>query len=302
MEQNLPLLKKYFVFSKERFPLFGIMLYSGSLFYASFFFASAFPGSLPPSFLFSLPGFLVVFLVLLHLRILDEHKDYEKDRIAYPDRMLSRGHISLRDLRILMYAALIIECACSIFYGLFAFIAWLLIIGWSLLMFKEFFISDFLNENIGLYLVTHQMLVPIVLLFGLNTRYIVKPNDIDLLVLFFMGSMFATITYEIARKTWSSDREQEHADSYTKAWGIPKTVAINQVSAVCSTGMFLSLFSLLPISLIFTISLIVLYLQFLIIEIFFLVRQEASLSKYTEWSSFLFLIGFHCTAAIAFAL
>ena len=38
---------------------------------------------------------VVVWLVFLHLRVFDEHKDFEKDREAYPDRLLSRGVVTL---------------------------------------------------------------------------------------------------------------------------------------------------------------------------------------------------------------
>ena len=40
-------------------------------------------------------GAAIVWLVFLHLRIFDEHKDAAQDRQAYPDRLLSRGVVTL---------------------------------------------------------------------------------------------------------------------------------------------------------------------------------------------------------------
>src|SRR5687767_2798351 len=42
--------------------------------------------------------FLTLTLITLHLRLMDESKDYEEDKIAHPERLVSRGVITLAEL------------------------------------------------------------------------------------------------------------------------------------------------------------------------------------------------------------
>src|SRR5262245_27757810 len=46
-----------------------------------------------------LPGVAALWSFFLWLRVLDEHKDFENDRVAHPQRVLQRGLVTLGDLR-----------------------------------------------------------------------------------------------------------------------------------------------------------------------------------------------------------
>lgn len=305
MDSEKGVLKKYLLWSKERFPAIGVILYSGSIFYLSYFFGNLFNNRPPVAFPETMAGFFVVFLVLLHIRIFDEHKDYDKDVIAYPERVLSKGIITLKDLRTLLYITVLIEFLISMYLGSTQAVVWLLILGWSLLMLYEFFVPEFLNEHMGLYLVSHQILLPIVMLFGFSMRYdlgLINSNDLKIIVLLMIGTMCATITYEIARKTWSEDREHEHADSYSKFWGIGKAVIINQTVAAASGCCFLMIYMRYNLSIVFTFVLAVLFTAFVITGVLFLKSPTHKNSKIVEAGGTLFLLGLFVNSIVAFCL
>lgn len=298
------MLKKYLKYSAERFPLPGVFLYAGSLYWMSYSFASSFNKAGAWSVSDFIMGFVVFFLVFLHLRIFDEHKDFQKDRIAYPERMLSRGEITLQDLRKILYPVLVLECILSIVLGIRVFAAWIMILIWTLLMLKEFFAPEFLNKRIGLYLISHQLLVPIMIAFPFMQRLNLLQAPKEALVvftIFSLGTMCLTMTYEIARKTWSPDREKENADSYTKEWGIGRTYFASFIVAAIACAVFNSLLyklgTLTPV-----LVNVALFILFLISETAFLITKDAKASKSVEYTGILYMLGTFIAVATAYTI
>ncbi|HCL58067.1 MAG TPA: hypothetical protein DHW82_13820 [Spirochaetia bacterium] len=302
MDKNISLIKKYWLYSKERFPILPVLLYSGAVFYAACFFVSFF-GQPSFSFIQTLPGWATLFLVTLHLRLLDEHKDYEKDLKAHPDRLLSKGIISLKELRILFWIVLGIEILINAFWGISRIAFWGALFLWSLLMFKEFFIGKFLEKRIGLYLFSHQILVIFLGFYALSFFMdfnLFNPKIFPFSLLYLFGIMCFTMTYEIARKTWSHDREHEFADSYTKSWGIPGTFIITQIIALAAGGIFYYFLIAAGVSL---VSLFIIggsYFLFLLTEILFVIKPTLKNSKTLEISSMLFVLASLISSAVTF--
>jgi 4-hydroxybenzoate polyprenyltransferase len=292
-------LKTYYLYTKERFPVVPAFLVSAVMFCSAYFFSGKFNPVNPVGITEMILGTLVVFLVTFHLRIFDEHKDYDKDTTAYPDRMLSRGLITLKDLRVLAYAAILIEAVISLYLGMTAFIIWIVILCYTLLMLKEFFVPEFLNSQMGLYLVSHQLLVPLIMMQGYFLR---KPQVCDplMFIVFFAGALCAFMTYEIARKTWNPEREHELADSYTKSWGAKKTVMVNQALAVFSTAALCFVFMSGNSGIIPIIIQAAIYILFLAADIMFLNKPTLKNSKMLEGIGGLFTIAFYLNAAITF--
>ena len=112
----------------------------------------------------SLMGAIVVFCAFFHLRVFDEHKDFEEDIEHYPDRVLQRGVITLRDLRLLGGAAIGTEIALSAVRGLPALTALLLTLVFSLLMLREFFVGDWLKRHFLIYAMSHMLIMPLLAL------------------------------------------------------------------------------------------------------------------------------------------
>ncbi len=299
--ENSSLPRRYLAYFAQRFPLPGAGVYALALVAAPYAFAGTIPGAPQPSAPRALALFLLAFLVLLHLRIFDEHKDFQKDRIAYPDRLLSRGVITLADLRWLLLGALLLETCLAIYLGWAPFLLWLAVLAWSTLMYVEFFVGSFLNRHLLLYLLTHQLLVPLLALVGVAARSwdSLFSGAVNLLLLL-LGVMGATVSYELARKTWSPDRENDHADSYTSAWGRGPAVAAGLLAGlVCGAALGLLAFRLgqgWPLLACYALLLLLLSAA----EILFLARPRRGISKLLEAVGALFMLGMLLASTIAF--
>ena len=148
-------------------------------------------------------GFFTLLTFIIELRLMDEYKDYEKDKIANKTRPLPRGLISLPDCLKLIYLFL----GALWFYSILAFYffgstsaIWLAIVNiWLYLMFKEFFVKNNLSNYPLVYAITHQIIIVPVVFFIVsmidpNLVFSSKSFGFSLLLL---GSFF---TYEVGRK------------------------------------------------------------------------------------------------------
>lgn len=299
----MSLLKKYYLYTKERFPLPATFSYAAALYYMSYFFPGVLNNRNPVNLSESIIGCLVFFMALFQIRILDEHKDYSKDVIAHPERMLSRGAITLAELRKLLYAMIALQAGMALYLGRAPFMVWLAMQAFTLLMFKEFFVPGFLNRHMGIYLLSHQISVPLALLLGISQRvdlrYLASVRPV-VPGLFLFGSMMATINFEIARKTWSADREHEQADSYTKVWGIGGTVAVNQCIALLAGGSFIYLYTAIYRSAVYPAIVCAVYLVFLASEIVFLFKRDSRTSKVIELTGAFYSLVVLITSAVYF--
>jgi 4-hydroxybenzoate polyprenyltransferase len=295
-------LRKYYQYSQERFPVLPLLVYAAAFFYAAYFFADFF-GSIEFSVLKTIGGMFTLFLVSLHLRLLDEHKDYEQDLKAHPERMLSQGIIKLSELRVILYIVLIIEIVLNILFGIQQLLLLGAMILYSLIMFKEFFVSQFLNRHMGLYLLTHQLIVILFVFYAYSFAADLSALSTEAflyLLLFSLGIMGLTIAFEIGRKTWAAEQEHEYAESYSKSWGIKKAVFINQLTAFLGTGIVLFFFYRTGVHFLFFILVGLVYLLFLITEINFLKDPVVKKAKAVEGAGMLFVILTLIASAVGF--
>ena len=109
------------------------------------------------------------------LRLMDELKDLDTDRIAHPDRPLARGALAPAEARrglvwgtgALFAAALLIGIGRSLTAGALYAVGILC----ALLMYREFFVPRFLGERPLAYGVTHQIIVPPIYAFATATAF-----------------------------------------------------------------------------------------------------------------------------------
>lgn len=229
--KNENFFKRILLYTNERFPVVAILL-----FVTCFSLSSFYLGQLSYfdkiNYIFNFPmliGLLTLFLIFFHIRLFDEFKDYQDDCAAYPERLLSRGIVTLNDLRKLLIGVILIQIVLNLISSREQFFWWCAVFGYSFLMFKEFFISKTLKKSITLYLLSHQAILPIMISYAMCSS-LQTGNPFFLfnikIWLSFLFVALLSFSYEISRKTWSKEREHKHADSYTKAWGIPQTATI----------------------------------------------------------------------------
>jgi hypothetical protein len=292
-------MKKYFLYTNERFPLIPALILAAVVYYASYFWGGFFVHENPIDPLKSIAGSFVIFFIMFHIRIFDEHKDYERDIVAHPERLLSRGIITLKDLRKLLAVILIVEAVLSFYLGIVQFAIWLAIFIYTVLMLKDFFIPEFLERHMGLYIFSHQISVPMMLCLGFSQRSPQLDNPMPVLLLF-TAAMLASITFEISRKIWPEEREHELADSYSKFWGRGRAVMINLIMAATSTCLIIYIYlstgrGLIPAFVQGSLSML-----FLAAGIIFIKKPTIKTSKALEGMGALFVLGFFANAAISF--
>lgn len=191
---------RWLTYVKERFPLVTYLLLSGAMCWsgASLFMVSPFSALIQSSL--SMVGILLFFF---ELRLMDEWKDFEKDKVAHPTRPLPRGLIQPGEVRLGIGIGIALMLA---FAGLLALLGYrdaaALFLGISIylwLMYKEFFAGESLSRLPFLYGFTHQIILLPLMAFPVaiyHAKGWLQPPSLQL-GLTVLGAFF---TYELCRK------------------------------------------------------------------------------------------------------
>jgi 4-hydroxybenzoate polyprenyltransferase len=194
---------KYFgAYLQERFPLQANGVLIVSYFTANYLLArGALWAGEPLQMSWRFPaGCVVLLLMFFHLRVIDEHKDYEQDCIVHPDRILSRGLVSLKQLRHIGWAAVAIELVLSYLLGLPAFVLCLVLLGISWLIYKEFYMGETLSRHLLLNAFLHMLVMPVYSLFVFAVATGRFPSSAPEVVLLYAWVSYGVgIGYELAR-------------------------------------------------------------------------------------------------------
>ena len=172
----------------------------------------------------SILGALAIFCTFFHLRVFDEHKDYESDLKYYPERVLQRGLITLGHLKILGAVAIALELVCAAVWMPLgkpaALVAVLVTLGYSVLMLNEFFVSRWLSQRFLLYAISHMLIMPLLamVVFSFTTGDYFWNAPGWFWFYAFVG-FFVTLNWEISRKIRAPEQEIEGVESYTQIFG-----------------------------------------------------------------------------------
>lgn len=203
-------------YALERFPPLAytvlVVLFAGSAFGLA-----AHLGDIRVSLETEIQAAVVVLLVFLHLRIMDEHKDADGDLVAYPQRLLSRGVVTLPLLAKVGYLAVVIEMVLAFTISLHAFYAWLACLVFTLLMKVEFGVGEWLNRHLVVYAVTHN---PIVALLGVFLWVAADAPWDPLIGLYLLGVSLGSLAFELGRKIRLPTEEIAGVESYSSVLGV----------------------------------------------------------------------------------
>lgn len=198
-----------------------------------------------------LPLAALLLLFYFVLRVLDEHKDWEVDRIAYPERALSRGLVTHRHLRGAAWIAAAGMVVLALPFGpiLLAGVAGLL--GYALLMLREFFAGAWLRRHFVLYGVSHNLVVflsvhVVALGFGLAAGLggaTLRDPAVHLAAAALNGLVFSL---EVARKIRMPEAERAEVDTYSKVLGVRASALLVPGVQVLSLGMLMLVLPLGP--------------------------------------------------------
>jgi 4-hydroxybenzoate polyprenyltransferase len=91
----------------------------------------------------------------LMLRVIDEHKDFERDAREHPERALQRGVVTLDHLKGVGVFAFTLQALASFALGGRVLVWWALSLGWAALAAKDFFAGRWIAERPVLYPLVH---------------------------------------------------------------------------------------------------------------------------------------------------
>lgn len=207
----------------ERFPLPNHISMVIIYFLANQFLAQVLgnPGEPLRAGWFTLLGMVFLFCIFFHLRVFDEHKDYSEDIVHYPDRILSRGIITLKHLKILGGIAIAVEILCAAVSGWSAVVAVGTAIFFSWILLHEFFVRDWLKAHFILYAFVHMLIMPLltatIFSFTMQRPFWEAPW---LFWAYAAADFFAFANWEISRKIRLPEDEIDGVSSYSKEFGM----------------------------------------------------------------------------------
>ena len=137
------------------------------------------------------------------MRMMDELKDLDKDRLAHPTRPLPRGLISPQEVRSGLWIGIGLLLVASVSIGVLrnplAGVLIGLCVGYSVLMYHEFFAPDLLGVRPFSYAATHQIII--VPIYAFATATALPEATLTQPVLWFaLTGLGASFALEVCRK------------------------------------------------------------------------------------------------------
>lgn len=178
-----------------------------------------------------LPGIVLTCFSLL-IRVMDEFKDYEDDLKNFPNRPLPSGRVLKSDLHVLGWMTVVTSIffsATSIATIQMAFI----VLIYSFLMLKWFFIEKTIRQSLPLALITHH---PVVLLHSVyllvslmswNPAFDWRQGCLILPLIFIFTN------WEFSRKIRMPSEENNYT-TYSKIWGPQRAILVAIVTQFLS--------------------------------------------------------------------
>jgi len=170
----------------------------------------------------NLIGSLSLLMIMLILRLMDEIKDRETDLQLFSHRPLPSGRVQERDIIFSLKGVIVCYVAINLFSPETLWMA-LIVLAYTFLMFRYFFIPTVLKRSLLLNLATHNPIVPIMLTYVLAlfaAEHGLGPGDLSwnyvcILVVMYWTMFFA---WEISRKIRSAEEEDDYV-TYSKIFG-----------------------------------------------------------------------------------
>lgn len=226
----------------------------------------------------------------LLIRVMDEFKDYEDDLKNFPERPLPSGRVYKSDLHVLGWLTIVT----ALFFSCISMVtlkAALIVLFYSFLMLKWFFMEKTIRKSLPLALVSHHPVVFLhfgYLLVSLGAWNASFNLEEGLLV---MPLLFIFTNWELSRKIKMPIEETAYT-TYSKVWGPRVAIIITLLFQLIVQATIYFIFDKMKTPLIFVgvyyfiyFVLTLPYLKFL-----FTLRLDSPLKKAAE-SQILFVVG-----------
>lgn len=209
------LIHKLHTYQKERFPLLAL----AASFVPAILSSAAVLGALPLPVPQALLALLAAIAYLFHIRVIDEHRDFEHDNVHHPERPVQRGAISKKELARADFVAVAALLAVAASLGAFALLLALLMLLYTHIAGKEFYMGERIRRRFFLYNAVNvgQMLLLQIFIYACLAG---AAAPTMLLALHFIATSVGTVTYEFMRKIKLPHEEGSGKDTYTWHLGL----------------------------------------------------------------------------------
>lgn len=219
--QTLRFPQRLKLYLDERFPLVTHGVVVSTFVLANYFLAERLLHQGPAQFGWSaVASLFVVLLTFFLLRIFDEFKDYHKDVVAHPDRLVSRGVMPLDELKTMGWTVTLVLASLTLLQGPRVFATYLFVITFAFLMFKEFFVGEWLGKHLFVYAVSHQVITPLLCLYVYSIAAFQSTGAWhETFALQLLMGAGTGLGWELARKIRMPEDEQPLVDTYSRDLG-----------------------------------------------------------------------------------
>lgn len=223
-KKSLSTFERFYIYQKERFPILGHGLLVASFSFSAIAYARICRGV--EGFVdwkIYIVGIFTTITLFLLVRIFDEHKDAEEDARYRKELPVPRGLVTLNELRNIGIVVIILQILVNLYF--FPKMLWLyfLVIGYLLLMGKEFFIAEWLKKHQFWYVTSHMFIIPLVDIYASGLDWLlVGASAPSGLLFFFAVSYMNGIVLEIGRKIRAPEQESAGVLTYSAMLGAKK--------------------------------------------------------------------------------
>jgi hypothetical protein len=218
---------RLWIYQRERFPLLRtaplVLVFTA----ASITLSAELAGRSLPGW----PTYLIAFVICLsfffQLRVCDEIKDLDDDRLYRPQRPIPRGLVDLRLIVRIGLAAMPVAIVLVAWLDLR--LLWLLALVWLWLglMTAEFFVPRWLKARPFVYLVSHMLIMPLIDLFVTACEWLPNGGVPAAGVWLFLTLSFLNGTVlEIGRKLYAPENEVQGVETYSALLGPTRAVVL----------------------------------------------------------------------------
>lgn len=231
--------RNFYSYQKERFPVVVLGL--------SFLPAILSSGAVVTGtahFEFVTLALVVSLAYLLHVRIIDEFRDYEHDLEHHKDRPLSVGIITLKDLRRIDWIAIIVVIVVATYSSSQALLIALVMLIYSFLARNEFFLGWKFRRHFYLYNAVNlvQMLLLQVLVYILATETFFFTT---IIAMHFLFTATGTIIFDFLRKVKSPGQDGTGQDTYTWFLGLGNALLVYAAFATVNITLFVKIMTVI---------------------------------------------------------
>jgi 4-hydroxybenzoate polyprenyltransferase len=286
-ENKSTLVRRFFIYQKERFPLAGHGLLVAAFSFSAISYSRICRGAegFVPWSTYFIGIFTTVTLFLL-VRIFDEFKDAEDDDNYRGHLPVPRGLVSLRELMVLGIILGVLQVCVNAWAFPKMLWIYLVVIGYLSLMGKEFFVAEWLKKNQFWYVVSHMFIIPLVDVYASGLDWLLEGVSAPKGLLFFFAVSFMNgIVLEIGRKIRTPKDEAHGVLTYSSLLGPLKAARLWILILLITLSLSIAASWFAGYGMAATVVLVSVFVLCAAPALSFLRTQSAKSAKWIEWAS-----------------